>query len=320
MKIIGFVIELFKKYPQFCVANILLNIAMSLFAVCSLFSLGPIVDLFIHPDRSGISPLTQKAIGVMSFLGLPVSLVTWLVIFLVFTTISCGLQVLAWQSVLHMQFAIQKDATIGSFEDFFNAKWQFFSSSEQGTLYNTFNRELSLMGSAFSALGQAFAGIVQVVILLMVPFVISWKVTLVSFAVGLAFSSFFFLLGGLAYKLGKKNTEVSNKLTSLIYENISGAKLVLGYGNQDRALKDVDEAFKKYCEACHSISGPELCHCYRLSSLGGDCGSCCYYCFQMVFSSYFRYHDLVFSFVPGHDIVWKCDGSKERDDQYGPEL
>ena len=57
---------------------------------------------------------------------------------------------------------IEKDILLGCFEDFFNAKWQFFSSSEQGTIYNSFNRELHQLGSAFSALGAAFAGLVQV--------------------------------------------------------------------------------------------------------------------------------------------------------------
>ena len=39
-------------------------------------------------------------------------------------------------------------------------------------------------------------------------------------------------------------TETNNNLTSIIYENISGAKLVLGYGNQARLLKDTDEAYQ----------------------------------------------------------------------------
>ncbi len=204
MKIIRFAVELFKKYPRLCLANILVNVSMSLFAVCSLFSLGPIIDLFIHPDRAGISPLTQKAIMIMKFFGFPVSLSSWMIVFLVFITISCALQIFGMQLTQKMKFAVERDTLIRSFEDFFNAEWRFFTSSEHGTLYNTFSRELEQLGSAFSALGVAFAGLVQVGFFLVVPFVISWKVTLISFAVGLAASSFFLLLGGLAYKLGEK--------------------------------------------------------------------------------------------------------------------
>ena len=100
MKVLRFIAELFRKYPGLCLANIFLNIAMSLFAVCSLFSLSPIIDIFIHPDKVDLSPLTQKAMGIMSLFGLPVSLASWLVVFLVFVTISSVLQILGWQLTL----------------------------------------------------------------------------------------------------------------------------------------------------------------------------------------------------------------------------
>jgi len=251
MKAIEFITELFKKSPGRCLGNILVNIAMSLFAVGSLFSLGPIIDLFIHPDRSGLSPLTQKAILIMKFLGVPVSLASWMIVFLVFIMISSALQIWGWQLALKMKYALERDVLIGSFEDFFNAKWQFFSSSEQGTIYNSFNRELGQLGNAFSSLGVVFAGLLQVGFFLVVPFMISWKVTLIALAVGAAASSFFVLLGSLAYKIGQKNIDANNKLTSLIYENISGAKLVLGYGNQAQLLKDTDKAFE-------AILGPTI--------------------------------------------------------------
>ncbi len=245
MKVFQFSKELFAKYPRYCLISIALNVALSFFAVCSLFSLGPIVDLYIHPDRlSQLSPLTQKVIHVMGFFHMPVNLKSWLFVFMAFVTVSCVFQVLGWQSVLALKYTVQKDIILGSFEDFFNARWPFFSSSEHGTLYNTFYRELNQLGNAFSAMGQAFAGIVQVVILLVVPFLISWQVTLLSLSAGLAFSSVFLLIGSWAYRLGKKNTEVSNRLTALIHESISGAKLVLGYSNQKRLLADTQEAYQ----------------------------------------------------------------------------
>lgn len=243
MKALIFIYEIFKKFPFLLIANIALLIGMSLFAACSLLTISPVVDFLIHPDLEGISPLTDKAIGILGFFGLPATLTGWLFIFAVFVILSSAFQIFAKYAILKTTYAVMRDMMLGTFEDFFNARWHFFSSGKQGTLLNTFTRELTVVSNAFGAVGLFFASITQIVFFLAVPFYISWKATAISLGVALLFAMPFMLLDRLSYRLGTLNTATSNQIMSVINENFSLAKVVLGFGNQRKSSNNLANAF-----------------------------------------------------------------------------
>ena len=73
MKALVFIRDIFKKFPLLLMANTVLLVAVSVFAAGSLFTISPLVDFFIHPDSQEISPLTQKAVDILRFFNLPVT-------------------------------------------------------------------------------------------------------------------------------------------------------------------------------------------------------------------------------------------------------
>ena len=175
MKALIFIREIFRKFPLLLIANTMLLVVVSLFAACSLFTISPVVDFLIHPDLQGISPLTQKAIDILGFFGLSATLENWLIIFVGFVALSSAFLVFARHSILKTKYAVLRDIMLGTFEDFFNARWHFFSSGKQGVLLNTFNRELTIVGDAFGAMALFFASILQAIFFLAVPFYLSWQ-------------------------------------------------------------------------------------------------------------------------------------------------
>jgi ATP-binding cassette subfamily B protein len=243
MKAFVFINEIFRKFPALLVINTVLYTVVGFFSACSLLTIGPVIDFLIHPDLQGISPLTAKAIGFVEFLGLPVTFGSWLIYFVSFVVLTSVSQVVARHSILKTIYAVVRELFLGTFEDFFNARWYFFSSSKQGVLLNTFNRELMVVSNAFSAMAVFFAGILQLVFFLAVPFSISWQVTLISFGVALFFAVPFVLLGKVSYRLGTRNTATANHMNSVIQENMSLAKVVLGFGNQHKSIEDLGAAF-----------------------------------------------------------------------------
>jgi ABC-type multidrug transport system fused ATPase/permease subunit len=243
MKALTFIAEIFRKFPLLFIINTGLLILVNSFGACSLLTIAPVVDLFIHPDFQGVSPLTQKAIGLLNLLGLPVTLGSWLFIFVLFTGLSSGFNLLAWYSILRTKFAMSRKILMGSFEDFFNAEWRFFSTTKQGVLLNTFTRELEKVNNAFSAMGLFFTSIVQIIFYLAIPFYLSWQVTAISLGSGLLFALPFIWLGKFSYRLGKLTTATSNRLISVIHDNFSLTKLILGFGNQYRCLHNLGTAF-----------------------------------------------------------------------------
>ena len=110
--------------------------------------------------------------------------------------------------LLRTKYALLRDLTIGTFEDFFNARWLFFSSSKQGVILNTFIREMTVVGDSFGAMGLFFASSIQLVFYLMVPFYLSWQVASLSMATALLFASPFLMLGRLNYRALKKSSNV----------------------------------------------------------------------------------------------------------------
>ena len=243
MKALIFIKEIFKKFPFYLIANTVLLITTAVFGACSLLTISPLIDFFVNPDLQNVSPLTQKAINILEFLGLPVTLGSWLFVFVTFVTLSSGFNVFARYSILKTKFAVLRDTMIGAFEDFFNARWYFFSSSKQGVLLNTFLRELIIFGNGFGAMALLFAGIIQIIFYLAVPFYLSWQVTTISLGVALLFAVPFILMGRVCYRLGRQATAAANQESSVIQENLGLAKLVLGFGNQHKSINELVKAF-----------------------------------------------------------------------------
>ena len=249
MKVIIFIREIFRKYPALLCANILLLVFASLIEAASLLCVAPLVDFIINSDLHGESPITQKVVAVLAFVGFPVTVVSILIIFLVLNVFRSGFQIGAMHLILRTKYVVLRDIILGTFEDFFNARWYFFSSSVQGKLLNTFMREMVVVGNAFGGMARFFASILQMILFLGVPLYISWRVTLVSVVAGGLLSLPFLLFSKLSYRLGKLNTSTSNKFSKIIQENLSSAKVVLGFANQDNSKEMLSHAFDAHRSA-----------------------------------------------------------------------
>ena len=188
MKSMEFIFDLFKKFPGLMTKNIVLVVAVGLLGAGSLFTVTPVVDFFIHPDLQSASPLTIKVVEAMESVGLPVTLTSLLVMIVTFITLASVFQVFTRYSLLQTKYVLSKDIMIGTFKDFFDARWSFFSASKQGTLINTLTRELSVVGTAFGGIGLLFASMLQLLFFIAIPLYISWKVTVSSLGIGLLFA------------------------------------------------------------------------------------------------------------------------------------
>lgn len=242
MNALIFIWSVFKKFPRQLILTTILFVAVSLFSAFSLLTISPLIDFLTKPDLRDVSPLTHKAVYILKSVGLPVTLGSWLTIFLTFITLSSLFEVFALWSIQKTKYAVLRDIMTGTFQDFFSARWNFFSNGKQGVFLNTFTREMNIIGSAFASMGMFFSSILQIICFLAVPFYISWKVTIISLGIALLFAIPCFLAGKIGYKLGNLATATANHMNSVIQENLSLAKVVLGFGNQQRSLNDLNKA------------------------------------------------------------------------------
>src|SRR3989339_935093 len=154
MKVFIFIYDMFKKFPFLMVVNLFLLMIVNFFNIGSLFTVGPLVDFVIHPDLQNVSPLTEKAISIIMFFSLPVTLSSWLIIFIAFVLCATVFQVFSEYVVQKTRFKIMEVMVADSLESILGAKWQFFVGQRQGEIINMFSRELNVFGGALGGIAQ----------------------------------------------------------------------------------------------------------------------------------------------------------------------
>lgn len=243
MKIFTFAKNIFKQFPLLILFNISILIFSGLLEVTSILSLAPVVDLLINPDMQNVSPITKEVIKFVEKLGISVTLSKLLLLFFLFNLTKSMIYILFTSLTIRIRYNVLRYFMLGTFQDFFKAKWLFFSSSKQGTLLNTLLREAERTSDAFWAMANFFAQIIQVSILLVMAFFISWKIMSISLFFAILFSLPFSFLGRLSYRLGQKSILMGNEMSSVIQESLSNAKLILGFGNQQRSVISLSRVF-----------------------------------------------------------------------------
>lgn len=256
MTLITFVREMLQQFPRQVIGNFLLLVLVNLVSVASIFTIAPVVDFLVDPELLNASALTHRVTDLLGRLDLPVTLASLLVLMLVFQVVRSGLYVLAMYSILAMKYDVLRELMVGTFRDFFHAKWSFFSGSSQGTLLNTFNREMAVVGTTFGHMGVFFANCLQVLFYMSVPLYISWEVTLISIVVASVFALPLLSLGGVKYRLGQLNTTTANEMSIVLQESLSAAKVILGFGNQKKSVdrySDTYEAHRRATLKCQTM-------------------------------------------------------------------
>lgn len=244
MKLLIFFRDVFRQFPYLVILNILVLILTGLVDSVAILSLTPVVDTLIHPSFQDASIITHRVITTLRYIGLPVSIGSLLLVFIIFNALRAFFLIISNFVRLQTLYAMLRSITLSTFEDFLKARWSFFSTNKQGVLLNTFTREIfTVIGEAYSMTGTFIAQGVQCIVLIIVPFYISWQVSLISISVALLFALPFTFLGNISYRLGKKNTSTANEITSVIHESFNSVKVILGYGNQHKSLASLTMAF-----------------------------------------------------------------------------
>jgi ABC-type multidrug transport system fused ATPase/permease subunit len=215
----------------------------------AIFSVAPVIDIVSDPSLQNVSEVTASIVSAMRWAGLPVSTGSVLALFLALHTLKSAVGVLAQYFLLRTKYAVLGDVMVGTFTDLFNARWEFFGSSDRGVLLNTFSREAAAIGDAFGALTRIFASVIQVSFFLVVPFVLFWQVMSLSLVVAIVCVLPILLLGRFSYRLGRQNTATSNEVFSIIHEGLSLAKVVLGFGRQRAIVDKFERAYDAHRRA-----------------------------------------------------------------------
>ena len=234
---------LWRRFPALLAGAVALLVVQSLIGIASFCTLAPVIDILMRPDLEEASPITRQIVGLLRAAGLPVTLVTLLAVFLACDILKNGVAIFVQYWLLKTRLAVLRDLTVGSFTEFFSARWGLFSSNRQGVLINTLGRELTIVGDAFGQLAMLCSSAIQCLVYVALPLALSWRVTAISMAAALLLASPFLLWGKLAYRLGQAGTATANTLGTVIQEHLGMAKVILGFGHQAQSISRLAGAF-----------------------------------------------------------------------------
>jgi len=248
MKTLTFIDSLFRKFPLLLIANTAVICFVNIINAAAIFSLIGIADLFLHPSLDNISPITSRILALLNSISIPPTLWCLLIIFLFFNFVKAVFLIFSSYLLLKTKYAVLRDIMLETFDDFLKSNWYFFSSEKQGTLINTFSREIAVIGDAFGAIATYFSALLQTLLFIVVPLYLSWQVTSIVLIATLLVTLPFFLLGKISHRLGELNTSTSNEIMKVIHEGLSSAKIILGFGNQAKAVKALEKAYDSHCK------------------------------------------------------------------------
>jgi len=249
MRALIFIRYVVREFPLLVIGSTLVLIATSLVETFTLFLIAPIADTLVSSGAHGASPISQKIEAVMTSVGLPVTLPVLFAAFIALNVLKSAIQTFSTYMVLRLKYALSRDLIMGAFNDFFRARWAFFSSSQQGMLINTFIHEIGIVGDAFAGMARFSAATLQLGVFIIVPFYISWQVMSISMGVAIFLAIPLLLLSKVSHRLGTRNTSTSNKVSITIQESLSAAKAILGFANQENSSKILKRNFNQHVRA-----------------------------------------------------------------------
>lgn len=241
--------EFFQKYTKLLLAFIGTLIVEGAVVAVSVLSVLPLADYLVDPTLSSPNYVTQKVINILKIINIEPSFIIFGSIFVVLNLIKAVSNILIRYILLKIKYVILQKLTLDTLHKFFDARWGFFSKSNQGLLINTLNKELTIIGDTVGHLALIASYFFQLLFYLITPMIINYKLTLTTLIMSLIFLYPLFILNNIGYRFGQKNTSTANANTQTFTEIFQAAKLIIGFGNQTKAKSRYENTFNAHVNA-----------------------------------------------------------------------
>ncbi len=241
--------DLFFRFPWHFALLFICIFFQSLLNIMSIIAIAPITDYLLGRHDDSASKITQYLENLFSTFGFSLSLLTVCIFFGVVMFFVGLMAVATWHAVLKIKYDLLIYLLSDTLSQFFRAQFLFFSRSNMGKLLNSFQQEVIKIGDTFGNIAKFFANLLQLFILLLIPLIFSPKLTIIFIFVAALVSIPLWFMRKLAYRLGQANTETANITTGVLYESLSAAKLILGFGRQKETIERYKDSLIKHSKA-----------------------------------------------------------------------
>ncbi len=246
LRIMTLIRELTSQYPWMISINVVLIILVNLSDVASMLILIPMIDLIIDPELQNVSVVTHKIAHILREIDVTINFKIMAIIFLIFHFIKTALNILAANIMVQIKYAVQSDIILNTFGNMFNAQWTFFKSEQQGKLLNAFWRETCLIADSIGYMSLIVSTIMQIFCLSVIPFLLSWKITLICIGIAIFLLIPFQIISPITHHLATLNSKTASLLFVKFQESISAAKIILGFGKQKEMIRQLSLKYNEH--------------------------------------------------------------------------
>ena len=229
-------LDLLSKFPFYFIILLLVIFAQSFLNLASVIVLAPLVDLMSLKSIEEYSYITVYFNNFANYFGYKLELIYVFIFFSVSILGVALFNILIEYILLTIKYTVINYLLNDTLSQFFKSKLSFFVMGNMGTLLNSFGNEVNKIGNTFGGLATVSANILQSIVFLIIPLMISFKITLSFLIVASILTSPLWIIKGLTYKLGKLNTETDNILIGVLHTALTSAKLIISYASQLQTL------------------------------------------------------------------------------------
>jgi len=247
-KIINIFKEYINKYRKYFLFLFLLLIIEGIVAAASVIAAVPLADFLLDQSLHDPSRITSFMLNMFDIIGIPINFWIFSAFFVGFNLLNGVLKTGIKYSILKLKYKILRGIFDETITGFFNARWGFFSENSQGSLLNTMNKELTIVGDTIGHIATQFAQIIQLVIYLSIPFLLNAPMTIIAITLAIIFGMPFLRLNKISYTLGKANTKTANIAMGILNEIMQSARIILGFGRQAGAKLQYLNAFDAHMD------------------------------------------------------------------------
>lgn len=253
MKIIfNLFFDLVYKFPFHFIILLIFIFSQSFLNLASVITLAPVIDLMSLKTTEEYSFITIYFKNFANYFGYNLELIYVFIFFSIAIITVAFLNILIEFILLKIKYSVLNYLLTDTLKQFFKSKLSFFVMGNMGTLLNSFGNEVSKIGNTFGGLATVGANILQSLIFLLLPLTLSFQLTLSFLVLALFITSPLWIIKGLTYKLGKKNTETANVNTGVLHTALTSAKLIISYACQVQTI----DLYKKTIQDHIKVSIP----------------------------------------------------------------
>lgn len=192
----------------------------------------PVLSVATGQGADARSGLEQAVIDSLAWLGLPADLPVLLAIVVLGVVGKSALGLLAARNIGYASADMATGLRVRLIRGLMGSSWSYFVSQATGRLSNAISTEAGQAATAYSAVTNLAATVIQVAVVSGIALLASWQVTVVGLLAGIFMIVLLQRLVGIARQAGGRQTVLMNDLVSRLSDVISLIKPLKAMGRE----------------------------------------------------------------------------------------